>query len=76
MKKNAFFILTVLLLAGTMLFACARDENEEQPGAIEKFTDDTAKEIVDSIKKPLNKAHSAKDTGQDRMKDIDDAIQQ
>ena len=80
MKRNAIIILFVLLLAGTMLFACDRnvEENEEasEPGTIEKLTEETADEIVDKIKTPLNKARSAKNTGEDRMKDIDDAVKE
>ena len=59
-----------------MLFACARDEEEPEPGAIEKLTDETADEIVKTIKTPLNKAHSAKKAGEDRMKNIDDALKE
>ena len=74
MKRNVFIIFFVLLLAGTMFFACARNEEASEPGAIEKMTDETADEIVNTIKTPLNKAHSAKNIGEDRMKNIDDAV--
>ena len=74
MKRNVLIIIFVLLLAGTMLFACAGDEEEAEPGAIEKLTDETADEIIKTIKTPLNKAHSVKKTGEDRMKNIDDAV--
>jgi hypothetical protein len=74
MKRNAIIILFVLILAGTMLFGCERNEEQTEPGAIEKLTEETADEIVDKIKTPLNKARSAKNTGEDRMKDIEDAV--
>jgi hypothetical protein len=74
MKKDVLIIFFVLILAGTMLFACARDEEESEPGAIEKLTDETADEIVKTIKTPINKAHSAKKSSEDRMKNIDDAV--
>ena len=74
MKRNAIIILFVLILAGTMLFGCERNEEEAEPGAIEKLTEETADEIVDKIKTTLNKARSAKDTGEDRMKNIEDAV--
>ena len=74
MKRNVLVFFFILLLAGTMLFACARNEEESAPGAIEKLTEETADEIVDAIKTPINKAHSAKNTGEDRMKNIDDAV--
>jgi hypothetical protein len=59
-----------------MLCACTGNEEEPEPGAIEKLTDETADEIVNTIKTPLNKAHSAKNTGEDRMKNIDDAVKE
>ena len=76
MKKNFLFTIFILFLAGSLLLACTRDENEAEPGAIEKFTDETAEEIVNSIKTPLNNAHSARDIGEDRMQDIDDAVKE
>lgn len=76
MKRNVLIIFFILLLAGTMLLACTRDEAESEPGAIEKLTDETADEIVKTIKTPINKAHSAKNTGEDRMKNIDDALKE
>jgi hypothetical protein len=76
MKRNVLIIIFVLLLAGTMLFACAGDEEEPEPGAIEKLTDETADEIIKTIKTPLNKAHSAKNASEDRMKNIDDALKE
>jgi hypothetical protein len=74
MKRNVLIIFFILLLAGTMLFACAGGEEDSEPGAIEKLTDETADEIVDKIKTPINKARSAKKTSQDRMKNMDDAV--
>jgi hypothetical protein len=72
-----------------MFFACANNEedsepgaiesfNEEdsEPGAIESFTEKTADEITTSIKTPINKARSAKNTGQDRMKDLDEMVKE
>ena len=76
MKKSILINFFVLLLAGTMLFACTRDEETSEPDGIEKLTDETADEIVDTIKTPINKAHSAKNTGEDRMKNIEDAVKE
>ena len=76
MKRNVVIIFCIFLLTGTMLIACSGDEEESEPGAIEKLTDETADEIVNSIKTPLNKAHSAKNTGEDRMKNIEDAVKE
>ena len=74
MKRSVLIIFFVLLLAGTMLLACARDEEESKPDAIEKLTHETADEIVDKIKTPIRKAHSVKNTGEERMRNIDDTV--
>ena len=76
MKKTVLIIIFVLLLAGTMLLDCARDDEESEPGAIEKLTQETADEIVDKIKTPIDKAHSVKNTGEDRMRNIDDTVKE
>jgi hypothetical protein len=54
-----------------VFFACANNEEDSEPGAIESFTKKTANEITTSIKTPINKARSAKTTSEDRMKEMD-----
>jgi len=71
MYRNVLIVLIVVLLSGAMVFACANKEEDSEPGAIETFTEKTADEITTSIKTPINKARSAKDTSQNRMKDVD-----
>ena len=62
---------------------CANDcsNNEEaqegsEKGAIEKMTDRTAKEIVNRIRTPINKARSVKDQQENRQKDMDESLKE
>ena len=71
MKKTVLIILIIIFFFNMMFTACARQEDDSEPGAIETFTDDTADQITTSIKKPLNKARTVKKTGQNRMKNLD-----
>ncbi len=80
MKKTALILLSFVFLFGTLLAGCSEHEADyeenSEPGAIETFTKETADEITTSIKKPLNKARAAKNTGQDRMKGMDGIVKE
>ena len=76
MRKFVLLIVLIAFSVGTMLTACARQEEDSEPGAIESFTEETADEITTSIKRPLNKARSVKKTGHNRMKNLDDMATQ
>ncbi len=71
MHTNVLRILFAVIISGAVIFACADKEEDSEQGAIETFTEKTADEITTSIKTPINKARSAKDTSQNRMKDMD-----
>jgi len=78
MKKKRIIILLILIFFGTTFFACAdkasdQAENSEK-GAIEKFTDKTAKEAVGNIRTPINKARAVKTTGENKMKNMDEMV--
>ena len=75
MKKIRTYCFIGMVLASGTFFACSnKKEPEEKKGAIEKMTDKTAKEIVDRIHAPIDKAHSAAKQVDDRMKEMDDAL--
>jgi hypothetical protein len=74
MRKTVLVIVLIVFFFGTMFCACARQEEDSEPGAIESFTEETAHEITTSIKKPLNKARAVRNTGQDRMKNMDEMV--
>ena len=76
MRKTVLVIVLIVFFFGTMFSACTSQEEDSEPGAIESFTEETAHEITTSIKKPLNKARAVKNTGQDRMKNMDDMVKE
>jgi hypothetical protein len=71
MRKTIWVIVLILFFFGALFTACARQEEDPEPGVIETFTEDTADQITTSIKKPLNKARTVKKSGQNRMKSLD-----
>jgi hypothetical protein len=79
MKKTMTYCVFALLLGGAVLLACSNnneDEAEPEKGAIEKMTDKAAKEMVNRIRTPINKARSAKDQQEDRLNDMDESLKE
>jgi hypothetical protein len=75
MKKIWIYCFAGVVLVSGTFFACSNNkESAEKKGAIEKMTDKTAKEIVDKIQAPIDKARSAAKKEEDRMKEIDEAL--
>jgi hypothetical protein len=75
MKKIGIcWFLGLVLFCGTF-FACSnKKEMEKEKGAIEKMTDQAAKDIVHKIQTPINKAREAAKQGDERVKELDQAI--
>ena len=77
MKKMMTYSVLALLLGGAALLACSNNkEAESEKGIIEKMTDKTAKEMVDRIRTPIEKARSAKDQQEDRLNDMDESLKE
>ena len=76
MKKTLFMLGTIVFLFGTLLVSCTDHKEDSEPGVIETFTEKTADEITTSIKRPLNKARAVRQTGQDRMKGLDEMVKE
>jgi hypothetical protein len=77
MKKMMIYCVLALLLGGAALLACSNNkeaESESEKGTIEKMTDKAAKEMVNRIRTPINKARSAKDLQEDRLNDMDESV--
>ena len=74
MRKTVLIFVTIVFFFGAMFSACTSQEEDSEPGVIESFTEETAHEITTSIKKPLNKARAVRNTGQDRMKNMDEMV--
>ncbi len=77
MKRMMTYCVLGLLLGGVALLACSNNkesESESEKGAIKKMTDKAAKEMVNRIRTPINKARSAKDRQEDRLNDMDEYL--
>ena len=76
--KKRIVVLLILIFFGTTFFACAdkaADKAEySEKGAIEKFTDKTAKKAVGNIRTPINKARAVKTSGENKMKNMDEMV--
>jgi len=76
MKKILLTAVIVMLLGGAALIACSNNkEAESEKGTIEKMTDKTAKEIVNRIRTPIDKAQSVKNQQEDRLNDMEKSLE-
>jgi hypothetical protein len=75
MKKIGICCFIGVALVSGMFGACSnKKEPADKKGAIEKFTDKTARDIVDKIHAPIDKARSAAKQGDDRIKEMDEVL--
>ena len=78
MKKIMTYWILALFFGGGVFLACSNNteaESEPEKGAIEKMTDRTAKQIVNRIRTPINKARSVKDQQEGRQKEMEESLQ-
>ena len=66
-------IIGAVLFSATFSACTSKKDSAENKGPIEKFTDKTAKEIVDKIQAPINKARSEAKKADERMKEMEEA---
>ena len=77
MKKILLTSVIVMLLSGAALIACSNNkEAESEKGTIEKMTDKTAKEVVNRIRTPIDKAQSVKNQQEDRLSDMEKSLKE
>jgi len=79
MKKMMTSFVLALFFGGAALFACTNNneaEAEPKKGMIEEMTDKAAKEMVDRIRTPLDKARSAADQEEDRLNDMNESLKE
>lgn len=75
MKKIVTYLAIALFLSCTIFFACSKKEDKEpEKGKIEKMTDHAAEVIVEKIKTPIDRARSVKEQEKERMKGIDESL--
>jgi hypothetical protein len=67
----------VLFLGSVTIIACSDNkETESEKGTIEKMTDKAAKEMVNKIRTPIDKARSVKNQQEDRLNEIDETVKE
>lgn len=79
MKKMMTYIVVALCLCGAGLLACSNNTEAEavsEKGAIEEMTDKAAKEVVNRIRTPINKARSVKVRQENRLDDMDESLKE
>lgn len=77
MKKILIFPILVLFLFCGTFFACSKNGDEEsKKGRIEKMTDKAAKEIVDHIRTPIERARSVKNIEEDRQNAVEKNLEE
>ncbi|MBU0673114.1 MAG: hypothetical protein KJ950_00555 [Proteobacteria bacterium] len=76
MKKKIIW-LAILLAVGTFTCGCSREEKkaEDISDKIDRFTTKTADKAVKKMKTPLDKARKTQEYGEERLKDIDEAME-
>ncbi len=71
MRKILRYALPILLLTGMTFLGCPDKKTaESEKGTIEKWTEKTAKEAVDKLRAPIEKARALKEQTDDRMRDM------
>ncbi|UCD89631.1 MAG: hypothetical protein JSW04_14670 [Desulfobacterales bacterium] len=77
MKKMLLYSVIAVLLGSAVFFACSNNkEAEAEKGRIEKMTDKTAKEVVNRIRTPIDKAQSVKNKQEDRMSEMEKTLKE
>jgi hypothetical protein len=73
-KKMLFCCFIGSVLVSGTFFACSgKKEPEAEKGPIEKMTDQTAKDVVNQLRAPINKARSIEKQQEERIKEMNDA---
>jgi hypothetical protein len=74
-----YFLLAAVLLSISIAFTgCSKQEDEqvvEEKGAIDKMTDEAADKAVKKIRTPINKARGTSNLGDQRLEEMDKALQ-
>ena len=74
-KKLLHFVMA-LFLAGMFLVACSGGgDGESEKGAIRQMTDQVADEMVHKMRSPIDKARLARESGEDHLSDLEDAVE-
>ena len=80
MSNKSFLRLVCAAAVGLLLVfpsGCSKNEDQaaEEKGTIEKMTDQAAEKIEKKIRTPIDKAKATQNLGDERMKEMDQALQ-
>ena len=70
----SYCLIGVVLVSGAFWGCSDKKEPALKKGAIKKMTEETAREAVNQIRTPIDKARSAAQQQQDKAKEMDDAL--
>jgi hypothetical protein len=75
MKKILSEMVVALILLGGVFWGCSdKKEPAAEKGAIRQMTDEAAREAVNQIRTPIDKARSAAQQQEERNKELNDAV--
>ena len=69
MTMKKLLLVTLCFYAALALSACSSPDDGEK-GSIEQFTDEVARDAIDAIHSPLNKARGVQDIARQHNQDI------
>ena len=73
-KVMACCVVGVMLVAGAFCGCSDKKEPGSAKGAIKQITEETAKEAVQQIRTPIDKARSVAKQQEEKNKELDDAV--
>ena len=75
MNKILLCIVAALFMCSPLLLSCTKSEDAEtEKGAIDRMTDNAAKEMADSITVPLEKARNAKELVEEKYRKMEEDL--
>jgi hypothetical protein len=69
-----YCLIGVMMLSGAFLSCSDKKEPAPEKGAIKKMTEETAREAVNQIRTPIDKARSVAQQQGDKAKEMDDTL--
>jgi hypothetical protein len=73
-EKTVYMVVALILLGGAFWGCSDKKEPAAEKGAIRQMTDEAAREAVNQIRTPIDKARSAAKQQEERNKELNDAV--
>ena len=74
LKVMAYCVVGIMLVSGSFCGCSDKKEPGSARGAIKQMTEETAKEAVQQIRTPIDKARSVAKQQEEKNKELDDAV--